>query len=86
MLVLAGIEAKFERPGRLDDMLHVRAALAEVTRVRFVFQQDVRRESPEGEVLCRAVATVACVSVHSGKPRRMPADLLADLRINEPTE
>lgn len=86
MLVLAGIDAKFERPGRLDDMLHVRAALAEVTRVRFVFQQDVRRESPEGEVLCRAVATVACVSAHSGKPQRMPADLLADLRINEPTE
>ena len=60
------------------------AELAKVSGVRFVFNQSARRESPEGELLCWAVAQVACVHVETGKPQRLPRDLVADLKINEP--
>ncbi len=83
-LVLTGIEASFRVPAYLDDQLHVSAELAKVSGVRFVFNQSARRESPEGELLCWAVAQVACVHVETGKPRRLPRDLVADLKINEP--
>jgi len=85
-LVLSEIEARFRVPAQLDDMLHVSAELAKVSPVRFIFNQSARRESPDGEVLCKAVSKVACVDVETGKPQRLPPDLVADLRINEPEE
>lgn len=85
-LVLSEIEASFRVPAQLDDMLHVSAELAKVSPVRFIFNQSARRESPDGEVLCKAVSKVACVDVETGKPQRLPPDLVADLRINEPEE
>ncbi len=86
VLVLAGIEASFQVPARLDDMLHVSAELAEVSGVRFVFNQSVHRDSPDGELLCQGVAIVACVDAETGKPKRLPEELVADLSINEPME
>ena len=83
-LVLTGIEASFRVPAYLDDQLHVSAELARVSGVRFIFNQSARRESPDGELLCRAVAQVASVHVATGKPQRLPRDLVADLKINEP--
>lgn len=85
-LVLSEIEANFRVSARLDDMLHVSAELAKVSAVRFIFNQSARRESPDGELLCKAVAEVACVDAETGKPQRLPPDLVADLRINEPEE
>jgi len=85
-LVLSGIEASFRVPAQLDDLLHVSAELARLSGVRFIFNQSARRESPDGELLCRAVAEVACVNAETGKPRRLPSELIADLRINEPEE
>ena len=83
-LVLTGIEASFRVPAYLDDQLHVSAELARVSGVRFIFNQSARRESPDGELLCWAVAQVASVHVETGKPQRLPRDLVADLKINEP--
>ena len=83
-LVLTGIEASFRGPARLDDQLHVSAELARVSGVRFIFNQSARRESPDGELLCWAIAQVASVDVETGKPRRLPRNLVADLKINEP--
>ena len=83
-LVLSDIEASFRVPAQLDDMLHVSAELAGVSGVRFTFNQSARRESPDGELLCRAVAQVACVDAETGRPQRLPWDLVADLRKNGP--
>ena len=83
-LVLTGIEASFRVPAYLDDQLHVSAELARVSGVRFIFNQSARRESPDGELLCWAIAQVASVDVETGKPRRLPRNLVADLKINEP--
>ena len=85
-LVLSEIEASFRVPAQLDDLLHVSAELAKVSAVRFIFKQSARRESPDGELVCQAVAEVACVHTETGKPQRLPSDLVADLRINEPEE
>jgi YbgC/YbaW family acyl-CoA thioester hydrolase len=79
MLVLAGIEASFQAPARLDDLLCVSAELSELSGARVVFEQSVHRQSPEGELLCRGVAHVACVDVERGRPRRLPASLLDGL-------
>lgn len=84
LLVLVGIEASFRVPAKLGDLLHVSAELARVSGVRFVFNQSARLESSDGEVLCHAVSEVACVDAETGKPQRLPKNVIADLRMDEP--
>ena len=79
LLVLSRIEARFRVPARLDDMLEVTAEVTELSAVRFVFRQAVRRVPGGGELLCQAQAEVACVDARTGKPRRLPAKLFLTL-------
>ena len=80
-LVLSRIEVRFKTPARLDDMLEVSAEVSELSAVRFVFDQSIRRSANGGAVLCRAEAEVACVNARTGRPRRLPADFLNGLNM-----
>lgn len=82
-LVLSRIEARFRIPGRLDDMLEVTAELSQLSAVRFVFDQAIRRTGNDRTLLCRAVAEVACVDTRTGKPRRLPAQFFGGLHEGE---
>ncbi len=79
VLVLVGTEIKFTRPARLDDMLYITAELSQLKGARFIFEQSVRRESPDGELLCKGTAEVACMDSEQLKARRVPAALLSVL-------
>ncbi len=79
VLVLSRIEAQFKVPARLDDMLEVTAEVAELSAVRLVFRQAIRRVPGSGELVCRARAEVACVDARTGRPRRLPARLFVEL-------
>ena len=86
LLVLSRIEVRFSAPARLDDMLEVTAEVADLSAVRFVFRQAVRRVPGEGEPVCQAQAEVACVDARTGKPRRLPAQLFLELNGGEVEE
>jgi acyl-CoA thioesterase FadM len=60
-------------------MLFVSAELSKLKGARFIFDQTVRRDTADGEVLCRGTAEVACMDVELRKPRRIPATLLSEL-------
>lgn len=76
VLVLASIEARFRAPARLSDVLYVSAAVTDARGARVRFTQDVRRNDPEGEVVCEGLAEVACKDASGGRPRRLPAALI----------
>jgi len=80
-LVLVGTQVKFRQPAVLDDQLFVRAKLAKVSGARFVFEQDIRRDSPDGLVLCDGIAEVACMDAVRRKPRRVPEPLMNELSV-----
>jgi acyl-CoA thioester hydrolase len=80
VLVLAGIEARFRVPARLSDMLYVSADVADVRGARVRFAQSVRREAPDGELLCEGIAEVACMDTREGRPRRLPPTLVSELQ------
>ena len=79
-LVLTAVQARFRAPGRLSDMLYVGARLAEARGARMIFAQSVRRGAPGGELLCDGIAEVACMDAELGRPKRLPAKLLEELR------
>ena len=68
-----GIE--FFRPARLDDQITVHSVLTEVTGARIKVLQRVRR----GETLLVEGRIEACVTTLTGKPRRLPKNVLETL-------
>jgi acyl-CoA thioester hydrolase len=80
LLVLAGIEMQFKTPARLSDMLYVSADVARTRGARVRFAQSVRRDGPDGDLVCEGNADVACVDERSGRPRRLPAMLMSELQ------
>lgn len=81
VLVLVGTQVKFRQPAALDDQLYVSAELSDVTGARFVFTQAIRRDDPDGRLVCDGVAEVACMDAAQRKPRRVPEALLNELSV-----
>jgi tol-pal system-associated acyl-CoA thioesterase len=79
MLVLASIEARFHAPARLSDLLYVSADVDDARGARMLFKQDVRRNAPDGELVCEGAAEVACMDARRGRPRRIPESLKSEL-------
>ena len=79
VLVLASIEAKFRAPARLSDMLYVSSDVAATSGARMHFTQHVRRNDPDGDLVCEGSAEVACMDARGGRPRRLPKTLISEL-------
>lgn len=79
MLVLSGVAARFKVPARLGDLLHVSADVAAVKGARIVFEQCIRRDGPDGEIVCDGRAEVACTDAGAHRPRRIPEVIRREL-------
>lgn len=62
----------YHRPARFDDLLQVSARLAERGRASVVVAQEIRRGTPDGELLVSATIRAACLDSDSLKPRPLP--------------
>jgi tol-pal system-associated acyl-CoA thioesterase len=78
VLVLASIEARFRAPARLSDILYVSAHVDDARGARVLFRQEVRRNAPDGDLVCEGAAEVACMNAR-GRPRRIPESLKGEL-------
>jgi len=77
MFVVRALAINYRRPALLDDELEATAGVVRLRAAGIVFRQAVRRG---GELLADGEVTVACVDRAGGKPRRLPADMMASLR------
>lgn len=77
MFVVSQLSIDYQRPARLDDLLHATTRLRELRGASLRLQQQVRRNA---EVLVSAEVTLACVAPETLAPRRIPRDMLATLR------
>lgn len=72
--VVQKLSIHYAAPAYLDDELEVTADLVDAGRVWMEFDQTVSRKG-EARPLARATVRVACVTLDSGRPRRLPEDL-----------
>lgn len=79
LFVLYGLQLKFKRPARLDDLLEVRLRLSSLSRTRMVIDHDLHL-SADGSLLGQATAEVACIKATSFKPRSIPPDIVKELQ------
>jgi acyl-CoA thioester hydrolase len=68
----------YRKPARYGDVLWIEATPSVVDRVRLRFDYATRRQGPEGELLATGHTVHACMD-REGRPRRIPAHLLAML-------
>jgi acyl-CoA thioester hydrolase len=72
-LVVVEALLNYRRPAFFDDELTLRTDLAELGKVSLRFDYEVLRD---GEVLTTGHTRHACVDLSTGKPVRMPEELL----------
>lgn len=73
--VVQKLTMHYRSPARLDDQLQVTAEPTASGRVWMNFRQRVLRAS-DRQLLCEADVRVACVALDSGRPRRLPDNML----------
>ena len=72
ILVVTEAHAKFLVPARLGDTLIVTAALSRLGRATFDIEQNIFRDSSDGELLIKGGVTAAYLDAETMKPKRIP--------------
>lgn len=82
--VVQRLSIHYGAPAKLDDELRVTAEPVAFGRVWMDFRQLVVRV-PDEAVLASAEVRVACIALDSGRPRRLPANMLELLESDRKT-
>lgn len=77
--VVQRMNIHYRTPAKLDDQLLVTAEPAASSRVWMSFRQQVLKAESR-ELLCEAEVRVACIALDTGKPRRLPENMLEILK------
>jgi tol-pal system-associated acyl-CoA thioesterase len=75
--VVVEAQIRYLRPARFDDQLLVTVQVTEQGGASLTMTQEIRRGSPDGELLISGTIRAACLDSDSLKPRPLPAPLLA---------
>jgi acyl-CoA thioester hydrolase len=70
----------YVKPARFNDALWVSAEVTESKRASFAFTQEMRRDSPEGELLCQATIRIVCLNDGELRPVAIPGFLLEHIK------
>ena len=73
ILVVSEAHAKFLRPAKLGDRLIVTATLSRLGRATFEIEQNIYRNSVDGELLIEGGVTAAYLAADTMKPKRIPS-------------
>ena len=76
--VVVDTNAEFLIPARFNDELIATARLAGLTRATFLIEQNIYRNSLDGDLICRGMTRAAYVNADSKKPLRVPASIFKD--------
>lgn len=75
VFTIPSIDVRYHRAARFDDVLAVTVQVKQAKRVSMMFEQEIRRDTVAGELLCSAQARAACVTFDTWKPTALPAVL-----------
>jgi acyl-CoA thioester hydrolase len=76
--VVVDTQASFIIPGRFNDQLVVTASMASHTRATFNIEQNIYRDSLDGDLLCTGMIKAAYINADTHKPLRLPEALFKD--------
>lgn len=77
--VLHSMNIRFETPAVLDDEVEISCTLQQIKGASVSFEQQVR-SATDARLHCSAEVVVACISLASKRPRRIPPELMERLQ------
>lgn len=78
LFAITRVAVDYRKPARFEDELVVTVELARLRRARMEFHQAIHRGSVDGELLCTAEVTAACLDADSMRPKPLPAHLFPE--------
>ncbi|MCJ7555557.1 MAG: tol-pal system-associated acyl-CoA thioesterase [Gammaproteobacteria bacterium] len=78
MFVVVSTDVKYLKPARFDDLLNVSCRGVSITRTSLSFEQEIRRDDKQGELLVTGKVKAACVDADRLRPRAIPANMLEE--------
>ena len=78
ILVVSEAHANFLIPARLGDTLIVTARLSRLRRATFEIEQNIYRDSREGDLLIQGGVTAAYLDADTMKPKRIPQEFFEE--------
>lgn len=76
--VVRSMTIDFLRGARLDDLLEIETQIIDMKRASLTFQQ--RLVDSQGNLLCGAVALIACVDISKMKPKALPKSIVVEFK------
>lgn len=80
LFAVSEVNIRYHRPARLDDLLVISCEAQQDGASVLLFSQQAHRDSEHGELLVSAKVRVVCVDATGFRPRRLPPEILEDLR------
>lgn len=78
LFAMTAVNIRYLRPARFEDQLAVTVELDQLRRASMSFRQAIHRGDADGELLCTAEVTAACLDADSMRPRALPAHLFPE--------
>jgi acyl-CoA thioester hydrolase len=78
IFVVAEVNVKFLAPARLSDNLVVTARLAGLSRVAFDIEQNIFRNSTDGDLLISGIVKAAYLDADTMRPKRVPSSIFGE--------
>lgn len=76
--VVVDTQADFLVPANFNDELLVTVGLLKVSRASFLIEQEIHRNNPVRELLCRGTTRAAFLNADTLKPVKVPAAMFED--------
>ena len=78
LFAITRVDIRYLKPARFEDRLAITVELVRRRRASMEFRQTIHRGDEEGELLCTAEVSAACLESGSLRPRAIPAHLFAE--------
>lgn len=79
LFAVRSISLDYLKPARFNDRLLVSAGINARGHASLSFDQTVRRDSRESEILCTGQVRIACLAADTLRPQPLPKQLLTEL-------
>ncbi|MGH8253263.1 MAG: tol-pal system-associated acyl-CoA thioesterase [Steroidobacteraceae bacterium] len=76
LFAVAEVNIRYRSPARLDDLLLISCEPQTEGAASVIFNQQIRREREDGELLAEAKVKIVCVGADDFRPRRLPVEIL----------
>jgi acyl-CoA thioester hydrolase len=78
LFAITAVDIRYLKPARFEDELTVTVELERLRRASMSFRQAIHRGDTEGELLCTATVTAACLDADTMRPRALPVHLFPE--------